>query len=59
MDVYKKQRLKGIVMAAVFVLAIYMQFLGHSIRGYKGLILQLLSLLTFITLLYIYNRKFR
>ncbi len=59
MDVYKKQRLKGVLMAIVFILAIYIQVLGHGIRGYKGLTLQLLSLLTFIALLYIYNRKYR
>lgn len=59
MDVYKKDRLKGIVMALAFIAAVLLQIYGQLNRGYTGLVIQLVSLSILLVLLYVYNRKYR
>lgn len=59
MDYYKKKKFKNFLLLVVFLCGIYLQFLGHNIASYKGLLIQFLSLGLLILTLYLYNKRYK
>lgn len=57
MDYYKKEKINNLMLFAIFVLGIILQFKGHARTGYPALGLQFISLFLLLLVLYIYNKK--
>lgn len=59
MDYYKKKVYSNILLAVLFIIGVILQIFGHRQVGYKGLFIQLGSLLILILVLFLYNRRHR
>ena len=59
MDFYKKKIVRNLILALLFIIGVVLQFLGHSIESITGLVIQIVSLSIILTVLFIYNRRYR
>lgn len=57
MDYYKKNIIKNIILAILFIIGVYLQFVGHSNESKTGLLIQIISLTILLTILHLYNRR--
>ena len=57
MDYYKKNMLKSIIMILVFLFGVILQFIGHAQESKIGLLIQIISLVIILTVLFVYNRR--
>lgn len=57
MDYYKKSKVKNLILFVIFAIGVYLQFYGHSIESKTGLVIQFLSLVLILTVLFLYNRR--
>lgn len=59
MDIYKKKKIKNLLLALLFIIGVVLQINGHRREGYAGLITQVISLAILVLVLYLYNRRYR
>ena len=59
MNSYIKNYIRGLFMLIVFVLGLSLVIIGHKEIGPSGLGLMLLGLAFLISLLWLYNRKYK
>lgn len=57
MDYYKKKKLANLILIALFIIGVVLQFVGHRIIGYTGLAIQFISLIILVVVLFLYNRR--
>lgn len=58
MDIYQKKKLKNVLLLIIFIIGIGLQIFGHRTEGIKGLMIQFISLVVLLTILYIYNKQY-
>lgn len=59
MDYYNKKIVRNLILALLFTIGVVLQFVGHSIESIAGLVIQIVSLAIILTVLFIYNRRYR
>lgn len=59
MNYYKKRIVRNLILALLFIIGVVLQFIGHSKESITGLIIQIISLTIILTVLFIYNRRYR
>ncbi|MDO4604397.1 MAG: hypothetical protein Q4B23_00285 [Helcococcus sp.] len=59
MDYYKKKIVRNLILALLFIIGVGLQFVGHSIESITGLVIQITSLAIILTVLFIYNRRYK
>lgn len=59
MDYYKKKKIDNLILLVIFIVGIGLQFVGQSIESYVGLAIQLISLVLLLTVLFLYNKRFK
>lgn len=59
MDSSEKKHVENVTLLILFVTALVLQFLGHGIRSYVGLGVQVLSLVLFLHILFLYNARYK
>lgn len=59
MDYYNKKIVRNLILALLFTIGVVLQFVGHSIESITGLVIQIVSLAIILTVLFIYNRRYR
>lgn len=59
MDYYKKNIVRNLIIGLLFIIGVVLQFVGHSIESITGLVIQIISLAIILTVLFIYNRRYR
>ena len=59
MDERTKQVLVGIIVAVIFVVCLALIMIGQKNIGVPGLIMELAGLVGLLTLLFIYNNKYK
>ena len=50
--------LKNIIMVVIFIISVFLTFIGHKIISYKGLAMMLLGLIGILVVLYLYNQTY-
>lgn len=50
--------LKNIIMLVIFIISVFLTFIGHKAISYKGLVMMLLGLIGILTVLYLYNQTY-
>jgi len=59
MDFYKKNVARNVILTLIFLAGIVLQFIGHRIESYTGLLIQFISLSLLIFVLFLYNRRYK
>lgn len=59
MDYYKKKKINNLILLVIFIVGIVLQIVGQSIESYVGLAIQLISLVLLLTVLFLYNKRFK
>lgn len=59
MDYYGKKIANNLILGVLFVIGIILQFVGHSIESVIGLVIQIISLTVVLTVLFIYNKRYK
>ena len=49
---------KNIIMLVIFIISVFLTFIGHKIISYKGLVMMLLGLIGILIVLYLYNQTY-
>ena len=49
---------KNIIMFVIFIISIFLTFIGRKTISYKGLIMMLLGLVGILLVLYLYNQAY-
>lgn len=57
MDYYKKRILNNLILFVLFVIGVVLQFIGQRNESITGLVIQIISLIILLTVLFLYNRR--
>ncbi len=59
MDIKMQEKIRTLIMAVVFVVCLALIMIGQKNIGVPGLIMELAGLVGLLTLLFIYNNKYK
>lgn len=59
MDYYKKKLVSNLILLAVFLVGLVLQFVGHRQESITGLAIQIGSLALILLVLFLYNRRYK